>query len=225
TQQDQPTSVVDLNGQTTTTLYSYDSNGNATVQQKLPLETGSYTTQSTQYSTCTASSTLPCFEIDTTSSLYPNAISRTFYDSQGRATETRTPGPTPGDETVVITLYNDQNHTKWQSVPFQVAAGSGWLDPNGATDINGNAPAGTTTFYDALNRAIAVRDPNYGSSQEPGQFCSWGLSSSYTSCTNYTTTGGASSMAEESDTDANGHVVQKQMDALGQVIYVNTYSG
>jgi hypothetical protein len=79
TQQDQPTSVVDLNGQTTATLYSYDSNGNATVQQKLPLETGSYTNQSTQSSTCTASSTLPCFEIDTNSSLYPNAISRTFY--------------------------------------------------------------------------------------------------------------------------------------------------
>jgi YD repeat-containing protein len=32
-------------------------------------------------------------------------------------------------------------------------------------------------------------------------------------------------MDEETDIDANGHVIQKQMDALGHVIYVNTYSG
>jgi RHS repeat-associated protein len=225
TQQDQPTSVIDLNGQTTTTLYSYDSNGNSTVQQKAPLETGSYTSQSTRYSSCTASSTLPCFEIDTNDSLYSNATSRTFYDSQGRAVETRTPGPTPGDETVVITVYNDQNHTKWQSVPFQVASGTTWLDKTTAKDINGNTPSGTVTFYDALDRVIAAQDPNYGSAQEQGLFCSWGSSGTYTSCINYSLTGGSSSMDEETDIDANGHVVQKQMDALGHVIYVNTYSG
>ncbi len=195
------------------------------MQQKLPLEAGSYTNQSTQYSTCTASSTLPCFEIDTNNSLYSSAISRTFYDSQGRAVETRTPGPTPGDDTVVITVYNDQNHTKWQSVPFQVASGATWLDKATAKDINGNTPAGTVTFYDALNRVIATQDPNYGSSQEPGQSCLWGAGGTYTSCINYSLTGGSSSMDEETDIDANGHVIQKQMDALGHVIYVNTYSG
>ena len=220
-----PTSSTDANSQVTGYSYSYDGNGNETIGTSEPGESGAYTVRQSENSQCTTSSTLPCYEIDTNSLLSSSAISRTFYDALGRAIETRTPGPTPGDDTIVATVYNDQTHTKWESVPFQVTAGSGWLDPNGATDINGNAPAGTTTFYDALNRAIAVRDPNYGSSQEPGQFCSWGLSSSYTSCTNYTTTGGASSMAEESDTDANGHVVQKQMDALGQVIYVNTYSG
>ena len=221
----QLTSSTDANSQTTGYSSSYDSSGNETISVKAPGESGAFTTQQSEHSSCTTSSTLPCYEIDATSALYPNAISRTFYDAQGRAIETRTPGPTSGDDTIVATVYNDQNHTKWQSVPFQVASGSGWLDPNGATDIAGHAPAGTTTFYDALGRVVATQDPNYGSAQEPGQSCAWGLSGTYTACINYTTTGGSSSMDEETDIDANGHVIQKQMDALGQVIYVNTYSG
>src|SRR5579883_1299521 len=221
----QLTSSTDANGQTTSYSYSYDSSGNETISVKAPGESGAFTTQQSEYSNCMTNSTLPCYEIDTTSALYPNAISRTFYDAQGRAIETRTPGPTPGDDTIVATVYNDQNHTKWQSEPFQMASGSGWLDPNGATDIAGQTPAGTTTFYDALGRVIATQDPNYGSAQEPGLFCSWGHSGSYTACVNYSTTGGTGSMEEETAIDANGHVVQKQMDALGEVIYVNTYSG
>src|SRR5579875_1669838 len=97
----------------------YDSNGNETINTKEPGESGSYTSRQVENMTCTTSSTLPCYEIDSNSLLYPNAISRTFYDSQGRQVETRTPGPTPGDDTVVMTVYNDQNYTMWQSEPFQ----------------------------------------------------------------------------------------------------------
>lgn len=230
TQQDQPTSVTDANSQTTTVIYSYDVNGNPTVQTKKPLETNSYSSQTTQVSNCTTSSTLPCFEIDTKSSFYSSAISRTFYDAQGRAVETRTPGPTSGDDTVVMTVYNDQLHTVWKSVPFEVASGSSWIDPNGATDINSHAPAGTATFLDALGRTIATQDPNFGSSQEPGLTCSATLSGHYTTCTNHswgTAPGTGDNNPYESVTsvDPNGHVTVSYNDALGETIYIEVNSG
>ncbi|MBV9711282.1 MAG: hypothetical protein JO011_10265, partial [Ktedonobacteraceae bacterium] len=80
-----PKSVIDVNGQTTAMSYSYDSSGNKTEQVKAPGETGSYTNQSQIISTCTDSSTLPCLQEDSISLQYSNAISRTFYDQQGRA--------------------------------------------------------------------------------------------------------------------------------------------
>jgi YD repeat-containing protein len=209
TQQDLPVSTTDPNGQSTTTAYSYDSSGQPITQVSEPLETGSYTLQSTSHSTCAASipasaqlPTRPCYEMDQNTSLYGGAVSRTFYDALGRKVETRTPGPTPGDDTVVMIVYNDQLHTVWTSEPFQVPAGSGWLDPNTTKDINGNTPAGTTTFYDALGRAIATQDLNYGSSQEPGIACSARLSGTYTSCVNYSS-GGMVDIA--TSVDANGH--------------------
>src|SRR5258708_40105720 len=131
---------------------------------KQPLETGSYTSRSTVYSTCAttlpSSPTLPCFDEEKNTSLYSSAVSHTFYDAQGRAVETRTPGPTTGDDTVVMTVYKDQLNSSWKSVPFQVASslkpnGFWWIDPTGAKDINNVAPAGTATFADALGRTIA----------------------------------------------------------------------
>ncbi len=90
-------------GQVTATSYNYDSSGQPITQVSQPGETGSYTAQSTSHSTCLVGipasaqlPTQPCYEEDTNSSLYPNAVSRTFYDSEGRQVETRTPGPTPG---------------------------------------------------------------------------------------------------------------------------------
>jgi hypothetical protein len=135
--------------------YSY-SNGNETIHVSEPGEApGSYTTKQNENTACTASSTLPCYEIDKSATLYSSAISRTFYDAQGRVVETRTSGPTPGDDTVVATVYKDEAGSIWKSVPFQVADGSGWIDPSTAKDINGNTPAGTVTFIDALGRALS----------------------------------------------------------------------
>ncbi|HEU5376574.1 MAG TPA: RHS repeat-associated core domain-containing protein [Ktedonobacteraceae bacterium] len=233
-QQDLPTSSTDANGQVTGAAYSYDSTGRRTVQVKLPQEAGSYTHQSTLSSTCTTSNTLPCFEEDTNTSLYSSAVSRTFYDEQGRVVETRTPGPTSGDDTVVMIIYNDQLHTVWKSVPFQVASGSSWLDPNGATDSNGVAPAGTVTFYDALGRAIATQDPNFGSTQESGIACSATLSGNYTSCVNYSVdvyasfpgTGVAPTYNELiTSIDPDGHVTKSFMDALGHTLDSRSYTG
>lgn len=224
---DEPSSTVDLNGQTTSYSESYNGT-NEIINTGEPGETGSYTSRQSENSTCTTSSTLPCYEIDTSSSLYPNAIIRTFYDSQGRAVETRTSGPTPGDDTVAITLYNDQANTVWTSVPFEVADGSGYIDPTGAKDINGNAPAGTTAFYDVLGRVIATQDPNWGSAQEPGLACAGFMSGTYTSCTNYwvgNAIDDSNTYVQAETDDANDHQSSIFTDALGRTVYTQTYSG
>ncbi len=140
-----PTSVSDPNSQTTSTSYSYDNSGNLTVQVSEPGETpGSYTTQSSTKSNCPSSipsgTILPCYEIDTNSSLYPTAITQTFSDALGRTVETRTPVPASGDDTIQFIAYNDSARSSFSSVPFEVPSGSGYVDPNEAKDKNGNDP-------------------------------------------------------------------------------------
>jgi RHS repeat-associated protein len=223
-----PISATDANSQVTSTAYSYDPNGNRTVQVTQPLHSGSYTGKSSTNSSCAWNSTLPCFEIDTNSYLYSSAVTRTFYDSLGRKVETRTPGPGAGHDTIIFTVYNDQQHTSFQSVPFQVASGTGWVDPNGATDYQGVAPGGSVTYYDALGRPLAVQDPLFGSSQEPGIACSATLSGSYTACTNYglgTVSGDTNTYATLTTVDPNKHVSVSFKDALGRSIYLQDDSG
>jgi YD repeat-containing protein len=142
--------------------------------------------------------------------------------------ETRTPGPRSGDDTLVITTYNDQAHTVWQSVPFEITHGSGWVDPNGVTDYQGIAPGGTVTFFDALGRPLAVQDPLFGSSQEPGIACSVKLGGSYTACTNYTlgsVSGDTNTYATLTSIDPNKHVRVSYLDALGRTVYTQQDSG
>jgi YD repeat-containing protein len=227
THEEIPNSLTDANSQTTSATYSYSS-GNITVQVSQPGETNSYTTRSVTASSCTTSSTLPCFEVDTNSYLYNTVKSSTFYDSLGRPVETRTPGPGSGYDTIVMTVYNDQYHTVWQSVPFEVTHGTGWVDPNGATDYQGVAPGGTTTFYDALGRVIAEDDPNFGSSQEPGFACSAYLYGNFTDCTNYglgTASGDSQTYLSITSDDPNEHVSITYQDALGRSVYTQQDSG
>ena len=223
------TGSVDLNGQTTSYGYSYDSSGNETIATNAPGENpATYTSLQREKTTCPTSNTLPCYEIDTNTSLYSGAITRTFYDQQGRAVETRTPGPTPGDDTVVATIYHDEANSVWKSEPFQVADGAGFLNPTGVTDVNGNTPGGTVTFSDALGRTMAIQDLNYKSSQEPGLSCLWGSSLTYTSCVNY---GQASPLGDSatydwaSSTDANNHVSETFTDAAGNQRYAQVKNG
>lgn len=234
-----PGTITDANGQATSFSLSYNSTGNETLLTTAPGETGSYTSEQAEHTSCVDWRTIttspavqyPCYHIDTNTSLYSSAVSQTYYDALGRAVETRTPGPTPGDDTIVATIYNDQNNSVWTSVPFQVTHGSGWLDPTTATDINGHAPAGSTVFHDALGRMIAAQDPNWGSSQEPGLSCSETLTGvTFTTCTNYWW--GESSIDPNSTdylgidhTDANGHVTIAYANVAGETIYSKTYSG
>ncbi len=227
TQGSLPINVTDPNSQVTTTSYSYDSNGNRTVSVKAPLESGSYTTQSSTLSTCTSSSTLPCFEVDTKSAQYPNAVKHTFYDSLGRAVETRSTGPDGGHDTIVFTAYNDAQHTVFTSVPFEVTSSSGWVDPNGAVDYNGVVPGGSITYLDALGRTIASDDPLLGSSQEPGITCP-AASGQHTACAAYglgSANGDTTTYAYAEAIDPNNHASVSFVDALGRMRYTQDYRG
>ncbi len=227
TQGSLPVSATDANSQVTTTSYSYDGSGNRTVSAKAPLESGSYTGQSSTLSTCTSSSTLPCFEIDSKAILYPNAIARTFYDSLGRAVETRTTGPDAGHDTVVFTAYNDAQHTVFSSVPFEVNSGSSWVDPNTARDYNNVAPGGSVTYLDALGRPIASDDPLLGSSQEPGITCP-STGGHHTACAVYglgSANGDSATYAYGESLDSNNHASVSFVDALGRTRYTQEYSG
>ncbi len=84
------------------------------------------------------------------------------------------------------------------------------------------------TFYDALGRSLAVQDPNFGSSQEPGIACSVPLSGKYTACTNYdlgSVSGDSNTYQKVSSIDANNHVTVSYADALGRTVYVSYKSG
>ncbi|HLG63995.1 MAG TPA: RHS repeat-associated core domain-containing protein [Ktedonosporobacter sp.] len=229
-----PVSATDANGQTSTLSYSYDSNGNPTVQAKSPGEPGSFTRQSQSVSHCTTSSALPCYEIDTSSAQYPGAVTRTFYDQQGRAVETRTPLDSTHD-LVSYTLYEDSLALKFTSLPFRVAAGSSWIDPNGATDDTGATPGGTTTEFDPLGRVVGVRDPLYGSTGEPGVSCQslGGFSGTWTTCQFYApdTASGQNSCPNLSicyysstlTVNANGQMSEVAQDGLGHTIQQQFY--
>lgn len=206
-----------------------------------PGETNTYTNQSTNATSCPLtipSSTAvitPCFETDSTTQQYNTVQSRTFYDGLGRPIETRTPGPGAND-TIVFTVYDATNNTRFQSVPFQVARGSSWVDPNTALGTDGKAPAGTTTFYDALGRAFAMREPIFGSSGASGITCSTVPNHTtifYTSCINYglgtvtsdPTVHDTNTYATVTSIDPNNHVSISFLDALGRVVYVQYDSG
>ncbi len=250
TQGNIPTSMTDPNNQTTSAIYIYDANsatnGKVTVQVSDPGENGSYTTQSSTYSTCptwlpsSSYTLLPCYETDSISSQYQNAINRTYYDSDGRAAETLTPVPVPAGgnpndtyESVVYTIYNDAQNSKFVSQPFTVVAqqnqfGTLWLDPNGATDYQGNPIYGTATYYDAAGRVIAVDDPIFNEGQSSGIYCP-PLGSNATACTIYGLGGPAGGdqniYATTESIDPNDHVSYSFTDALGNTVYTQEYSG
>ncbi|MBE3560403.1 MAG: RHS repeat protein, partial [Ktedonobacteraceae bacterium] len=219
------TSTTDMNGQTVSIGSSYDGSGNATLKVKHPLETGDYTSQSSTHSTCVFGSSLPCYEIDHLLAQYPGAVTRTFYDVHGRAVETRTPLDATHD-LVSFTVYNESNGTTFQSVPFRVASGSAWLDPNGAVDDQGHAPAGTITSVDALGRVRATADPLLGTPGEPGQSCA-GVSGTWTSCTGYglgQAYGDSATYGYAAHHDPNNHLTVSYANMLGRTIQVQSYS-
>ncbi|MHB8598471.1 MAG: RHS repeat-associated core domain-containing protein [Ktedonobacteraceae bacterium] len=233
TQEDLPVSVTDTNGQATGTSYSYDSNGNRTISVSQPGEGNTYTTQSDTATNCAipfppTPPVLPCFESDSDTQLYSSATASTYYDALGRAVETRTPGPDAAHDTIVFTVYNDQTHSTFTSVPFEVTAGSGWLDPATATDLNGHAPAGTATFYDALGRVVATQDPVFDPPSVPGINCPSLGNTAATTCIFYgigSAQGDSATYSYSASLDANNHVTVSFANALGWTVYTQQYKG
>jgi YD repeat-containing protein len=115
-------------------------------------------------------------------------------------------------------------------VPFEIAHGTGWVDPNGLNDYQGHAPGGTVTIYDALGRVIATQDPLLNLNKVPGIACSATLSGNYTSCSNYSTGTVAGdknnyTYASVTSIDPNKHVSISYNDALGRSVYQQFDSG
>ena len=206
-----PITQTDANNQVANTSYSYDASGNKTAQMKLPNEAGSYTSQATITSLCTDSSTLPCVEMDSNTALYSSVKTRVFYDSLGRKVETQTPGPDGSHTTVSFTVYNDQTHAVFSSLPFVVNSRTTWLDPNGAIDDTGATPGGTSVTLDPLGRTISTTDALSNQSS-----VSYGLGSVSGDSNTYAITTGA---------DANKHVQVSYADVLDEKRYVQQESG
>jgi RHS repeat-associated protein len=249
TQGNIPTSVEDPNTWTTSTNYIYDpnsaTNGKVTVQVNEPNEQGNYTTESSTYSVCPTSLPsssavlMPCYETDSDSSTYNSAVTRTFYDNEGRAVETLTPVPTPvggnqgtAYDSVVFTVYNDAQNSVYVSQPFTVAAqlngqGTYWVDPNNAVDYQGHAVYGTATYYDGDGRPIAMDDAIFNANNSSGIPCP-SLGTNATACTVYglgSVSGDANVYETTESIDPNDHVSEAFSDALGETVYTQDYSG
>jgi len=205
TQGQVPISTQDVNHQTTSLAYSYPS-GNTTVQSKLPGETGSYTDQSQSVSTCADSSLVPCLEEDSSTSLYSSAVTRTFYDAMGRATEVLAPASDAAHTVLSFVVYNDAAHTIFTSQPTVIASTSTWVDPSTYTSV-----AGTTTTLDPAGRTQSVVDA---------------LGKTTTVAYSLGTQSGDShTYVTATSTDANGHVSVAFSDALGRTIYAQSDNG
>ncbi len=131
----------------------------------------------------------------------------------GRKVETLTPGPDSSHTTVTFTVYNDPGASTFTSQPFVVAARSTWLDPNGAVDINGNAPGGTSITIDAEGRTLTSTDAL-------GQTTTtvYGLGTAAGS-------GDTHTYALTTTVDSNKHVQLTYADALSNHVYVVDDSG
>jgi YD repeat-containing protein len=197
-----PTSTKDANGQTTTLAYTYPS-GNPLVQSKLPGESGSFTNQSQTVSTCTDSSLVPCLQEARSTSLYSSAVTRTFYDAMGRATEVLAPASDSAHTILSFTTYNDAAHTVFTSQPTTIASTSSWVDPSTYTSV-----AGTTTTLDPAGRTKSVQDALGKSST-----AAYGLG---------TQSGDSHTYVTVTSTDANGHVSVTYTDALGRTVYAQS---
>jgi YD repeat-containing protein len=114
-----------------------------------------------------------------------------------------------------------------QSEPFVVAVsssthGSGYIDPTNAKDSLNTTVYGTGTYFDALGRVLAVRDPLYNASLTTGIACSTLLSGNYAACTNYSVgqvSGDSNSYISATSVDPNNHVSVSYLDALGRAVY------
>jgi RHS repeat-associated protein len=157
-------------------------------------------------------------------------VTRTFYDSLGRKVETRTTAADPSLDMVSFIVYNDSNHSVFESVSFEVQSSldnGGWVDPNGAVDYQNIAPGGTITYFDALGRSTGLQDPLYGSQQEPGISCP-GLQGTWTACTFYglgSANGDSAMYFYAAVLDPNNHGTVSFSDALGRLRYTQNYSG
>ncbi|HEX6818227.1 MAG TPA: hypothetical protein VF120_07630, partial [Ktedonobacterales bacterium] len=236
-------------------------------QTTLPGETyGSpaWTSRVFSFSFCAgATGSQPCVETDTVKQLDGTnlAVSRAFYDRDGRLVETRSSGPTDLQDTVTYSVY-DATHAKVFAsqacsvpsfstssggrtvsstpnyiAPTQTSSGSSaYFDPGGSNGTCTPTLTGTTTYSDAMGRALATDDAMGTGAGTSGSGCVLpGSTTHHTSCTTYTSVfASATSGLPSSDTepylqtltiDANLHQIASYTDALGRTAYAQRFSG
>jgi RHS repeat-associated protein len=169
--------------------YEYSSGGislanylDTEAQTSAPLESNGWSSRVYSYSYCniTAPNSNPCAETDTLRQLDGTqvAISRAFYDRDGRLVETRSSGPTPGQDVVTFAQYDEVNDKVFSSLPCSVPSfsssrvlvenydapsgsnglASAYLDPTVSGSGCSN-DTGTTTYTDGSGRVVATDDP------------------------------------------------------------------
>jgi YD repeat-containing protein len=134
-------STTDANGQVTD--YTYDVLGRLTSIIE-PGDTQSLPTTSYTYTnTCSAGTTVPCLELDTTtrvtSGSATTSTTRQWFDGMGRLVETQAPGPNQfskvpavGSLLVTYTIYDTMGRATTTSLPYAIAASAttGYANPD-----------------------------------------------------------------------------------------------
>ena len=251
-----PTSSTDANGQVTSYAgpdYEYSGSPSLSTfedvytQTALPGETykdggsSAWTQRDFTYSFCaTAPDGQPCLEEDSVRQLDGNnpadlAVTRQFYDRDGRLIETRTNSPTDGNDLVTFMTYDDVNDKVFQSQACSVPALStsnggrsvsstpGYIAPASASGSDGawinpgqsgtgcSTVTGTTSYTDALGRPIASDDALGTGVGSSGTGCLVG-SLHHTTCTSYAPVV-ASSVSGLPSTDTEPYLQTVTIDA------------
>lgn len=143
-------SVTGLNNVTVT--YKYDALGRIK-KEIIPPDTSS--TPTTEYiyerNGVPPESTL-MKKRDTTPNGGGTLDSSTFTDGLGRVIQTKSEAPTPAQQIVVDTVYNDRGMVESVSIPYLLATSAGYSSPQ--------TQPKTITLYDPVGRVIKVTNPD-----------------------------------------------------------------
>ena len=218
-------STTDANGQITSS--TYDVLGRLTSEiapgdtQNLPTTSYTYT------NTCTAGTTTPCLELDTTTRITSGGTatttSKAWYDGMGRLVETQTPGPNQyskvpavGSLLVTYTIYDRMGRATTQSLPYAIA--TSMTTGYATADLT---QARTVTTYDSLGRTTSTTSYGTGSVILTKGTTSYTVAQGVASFTADTKTAFEQTIA----LDAYNHQSIAYADALGRDHYEQVFTG
>ena len=224
-------STTDANGQTTT--YTYDVLGRVTSIVQPGDTPSAPTTTYTYTNTCTAGTTSPCLELDTTTRETSGSATTTttsqWFDGMGRLVETQTPGfiytPTTSGgpppyitSFVTYTLYDSMGRATTQSLPYAVPQGLGLPVEYVTPDLT---RARTVTSYDSQGRPLGSISYESGSQIASESTISYTVGQGIPSFNVDTST----AFERTTTLDAYNHQSVEYTDALGRDRYEQVFTG